>query len=209
MRRAAARVVLAAAVLTVLAGPLLAGAASEAWAGDVEAGRRKAEACAACHGPGGNAIAPGTPSLAAQPAWFTHWALIKFRDGRRPDPVMSPIAGPLSDADLGDLAAYYAAQAPRPRPQPVDPKKAAEGQRLAEAQQCTQCHRPDLSGQGHVPRLAGQDLQYLAKMLRAYRARTAADLDGLMTMAVQALTDAEIDALAHHLAGLAGPPAPR
>jgi cytochrome c553 len=57
-----------------------------------------------------------------------------------------------------------------------------------------------------VPRLAGQDLQYLLKMLGAYRARTAADLDGLMTMAVQPLTDAELDALAHHIAGL--PPAP-
>jgi cytochrome c553 len=191
-------------VAAALVGPVLPGRAA-----DIGAGRRKAEPCAACHGPDGNATLPGTPSLAAQPAWFTHWALIKFRDGRRQDPVMSPLAAPLADADLADLAAYYAAQPARPRAQAVDPARAAEGKPLADAHHCTQCHRPDLSGQDHVPRLAGQDLQYLLKMLRAYRARTAADLDGFMTMAAQPLTDAEIDALAHHIAGLPPPPVRR
>src|SRR5262249_677104 len=48
-----------------------------AWAADLEAGRRKAEACATCHGPDGNSTVPGTPSLAGQPVYFTHWQLIK------------------------------------------------------------------------------------------------------------------------------------
>ena len=48
--------------------------------------------CAACHGPDGNATMPGTPSLAGQPVFFTHWQLIKYRDGRRKDPQMSPLA---------------------------------------------------------------------------------------------------------------------
>ena len=88
------------------------GAAAQA---DVEAGRSKAEPCAACHGRDGNATIPGTPSLAGQPAWFTHWALIKFRDGRRKDAAMSPFAQNLADADIAGLSAYYAAQSPRPR----------------------------------------------------------------------------------------------
>ena len=78
-----------------------------AAAADVEAGRRKAEPCAACHGRDGNATVPGTPSLAGQPVFFTHWQLIKYRDGRRKDPQMSPPAQNLSDEDMADLAAYY------------------------------------------------------------------------------------------------------
>jgi cytochrome c553 len=181
-------------------------AAAPAQAADLDTGRRLAEACARCHGADGNATLPGTPSLAGQPAWFTHWALIKFRDGRRKDPLMSPFAAGLSDADMADLVAYYAAQPPRARPQVVDAAKAAAGQRLAVSNQCTSCHRGDLSGQHQVPRLAGQDLEYLRRMLRAYRAGTAGDLEGLMTIAAQPLSDADIEDLAHYLASLA--PAP-
>jgi len=47
--------------------------------------------------------------------FFTHWQLIKFRDGRRKDPQMSPFAANLSDDDMADLAAHYAAQRPQPR----------------------------------------------------------------------------------------------
>ena len=181
-------------------------AAAPAHAADLDTGRRLAEPCARCHGADGNATLPGTPSLAGQPAWFTHWALIKFRDGRRKDPLMSPFAANLSDADMADLAAYYAAQPPRTRPQVVDAAKAAAGQRLAVSNQCTSCHRGDLSGQHQVPRLAGQDLEYLRRMLRAYRAGTAGDLEGLMTIAAQPLSDADVESLAHYLASLA--PAP-
>lgn len=176
-------------------------AAAASQAADLEAGRRKAEPCARCHGADGNAALVGTPSLAGQPAWFTHWTLFKFRDGRRSDPVMSPFAVSLTDADMADLSAYYAAQAPRPRAQVVDAVKAAAGRELAVGYNCTSCHKPDLTGQNQVPRTAGQDLQYLLKMLRAYRAQTAGDLEGLMTQAAQPLNDADIERLAHFLAG--------
>ena len=169
-------------------------------AADLEAGRRKAEPCAHCHGAGGNATIVGTPSLAGQPAWFTHWTLFKFRDGRRKDPVMSPFAATLSDADMADLSAYYAAQAPRPRAQVVDAVKAAAGGQLAVGYNCTSCHKSDLIGQNQVPRVAGQDLEYLLKILRAYKAQTAGDLEGLMTQAAQPLSDADIERLAHFMA---------
>ncbi|MGH7277181.1 MAG: c-type cytochrome, partial [Candidatus Rokuibacteriota bacterium] len=173
-------------------------------AADVEAGRQKAGPCAACHGADGTAVIPGTPSLAGQPALFTHWQLIKFRDGRRQDPQMSPFATNLSDADMADLAAYYAAQRPTPRPAMTDPAKVAAGQRLADLHHCTSCHRPGLVGHEQVPRLAGQDLTYLLKLLRGFKAQTASDLDGTMTMAAQPLTDADIESLAHFIATLGG-----
>lgn len=191
-------------VLLVLVWP----AVSPVGAQDLEAGRRKAEPCVACHGADGNATLVGTPSLAAQPAWFTHWTLIKFRDGRRKDPVMSPFATNLTDADMADLSAYYAAQPARRREQAVDAAKAAAGRELLSRHQCTSCHRPDLSGQSQVPRVAGQDLQYLLKLLRAYKAQTAGDLEGLMTQAAQALSDADIENLAHAMAMWPAPASP-
>src|SRR5258705_12146544 len=114
-------------------------AAAVAPAADPEAGRRKAQVCAACHGPDGNATIPGTPSLAGQPTFFTHWQLIKFRDGRRKDEQMSPFAANLTDDDMGDLAAFYAAQTPRPRASAVDPARAAAGRELTLRHHCASC----------------------------------------------------------------------
>jgi cytochrome c553 len=135
---------------------------------------------------------------------FTHWQLIKFRDGRRKDPQMSPFAENLSDTDMADLAAYYQAQQPRPRKATTDPGKVVEGRRLAELHHCTSCHRPDLTGQQQVPRLAGQDYDYLMKLLRGFKAKTASDLDGTMTMAAQPLADEDVVNLVHFLASLGG-----
>jgi cytochrome c553 len=172
---------------------------------DLEAGRRKAESCAACHGPDGNATQPGTPSLAGQPAFFTHWQLIKYRDGRRKDPVMAPLAVDLGDADMADLAAYYAAQRPLRRPAVSDPARVAAGRELADRHHCTSCHRPGLVGQEQAARLAGQDFDYLLRLLRGFRARTASDLDGTMTVATQPLTDDEIVSLVHYISTLGEP----
>ena len=175
---------------------------------DVDAGRAKAEACAACHGPGGNAAIPGMPSISGMPAFYTHWQLNMFRDGRRRDPQMTPFAERLSDTDMADLSAYYAAQPATARPAAVDTARAAAGQPLAQSLHCTSCHGPTLMGQQAVPRLAGQDLAYLEKRLRGYKTRTTSDLDGQMTMAAQPLTEADIVALAHFLASSRPQPAP-
>jgi len=177
-------------------------AAAVAPAADPEAGRRKAQVCAACHGPDGNATIPGTPSLAGQPVFFTHWQLIKYRDGRRKDPQMSPLAEKLDDADMADLAAFYAAQPPRARPAATDAARVAAGRQLAEQHHCTSCHRPGLTGQQQAARLAGQDFDYLLRLLRGFKAKTASDLDGTMTVATQPLQDDEIVSLVHFLASL-------
>ena len=179
-----------------------AAASAPAPGADVEPGRKKAEPCAACHGPNGNATIPGTPSLAGMPAFYTHWQLIMYRDGRRRDPQMSPFAINLSDGDMADLAAYYAAQPPRRRPAAIDAARAAAGRPLAEAQHCTSCHGPGLLGQQAVPRLAGQDFDYLLKRLRGYKAKTTSDLDGMMTMVAQPLTDTDVENLTHFMASL-------
>jgi cytochrome c553 len=169
---------------------------------DMEAARRKAEACIACHGPAGNAVTPGTPSLAGMPSFYTHWQLIMYRDGRRRDPQMSPFAANLSDADMADLAAYYAVQPPRSRPATTDPRRVAAGQPLAQTHNCLSCHGPGLMGQQGVPRLAGQDFDYLLKRLRGYKAKTTSDLDGMMTMVAQPLSESDIENLVHFMASV-------
>jgi len=180
--------------------------AAPVWAADVEAGRQKSEPCKACHGADGNATIPGTPSIAGQPVFFTHWQLIKFRDGRRKDPQMTPFAVNLADTDMADLAAYYATQRPLQRAAVTDPAKVDVGRQLAEQHHCVSCHRPGLVGYQQIPRLAGQDLSYLVSILRRFKAQTAGDLDGTMTTAVQPLNEADIDSLAHYMVTL--PPVP-
>ena len=78
---------------------------------------------------------------------------------------------------------------------------------LAVLHHCTSGHRPDLSGQQQVPRLAGQDFDYLLKLLRGFKAKTASDLDGTMTMAAQPLRKEDIESLVPFMAGFrAAPP---
>jgi cytochrome c553 len=93
------------------AGLLLAGAclaALPAVAADEAAGRRKAVACAVCHGPQGLAVAMDAPHLAGQPAMYLGNQLRAYRSGTRHHEVMSVMAKPLSDADIDDLAAWFA-----------------------------------------------------------------------------------------------------
>ena len=78
--------------------------------GDPAAGKVKAKVCEACHVPDGKSIAPTYPNLAGQHASYLAKALADYRAGRRSKPVMMPIAAPLSDQDIEDLAAWFASQ---------------------------------------------------------------------------------------------------
>ena len=82
-------------------------------AGDAEAGKAKAVVCSACHGIDGNSINPLWPKLAGQHAAYLAKQMKAFRSGERKDPVMAPMAMPLSDDDIDNLAAFYASQKPK------------------------------------------------------------------------------------------------
>jgi cytochrome c553 len=162
----------------------------------------RAALCAACHGPQGNSPNPTIPSLAGQPKQFITTQLIMFREGNRKDPQMSPIAASLSNADINDFGTYFSAQVPAPHASMLDPGKIAESQRLTRLYNCVSCHGPELKGQQHIPRLAGQQPAYLATQLRGFKASTRFDMDGTMTSAAQALPDKDIETLAEYLSGL-------
>jgi cytochrome c553 len=178
---------------------LFAGGAAGA---DVEAGRKKAEVCAACHGPSGNSSNPVIPSLAGQPAQFVSIQLYQFREGNRKDAQMSPMAANLSNADMNDLAAFFAAQMPAPPSHRTTPENAAAAPKLTQQFNCVQCHGPKLLGQQHIPRIAGQQYDYLRAQLRAFKAKTRADFDGNMSAATEPLSDKDIEVLADYVSGL-------
>jgi cytochrome c553 len=91
----------------MLMAALLAAATGLAQA-DVTLGKTKARACAVCHGALGVAVAPDTPNLAGQPERYLSEQLKAYRSGKRSHEVMSVMAKPLTDDDIGDLAAWFA-----------------------------------------------------------------------------------------------------
>jgi cytochrome c553 len=194
MRRSAA--VMFAAMLLFLPG------AKSAFAADIETIKKKTEVCVACHGVSGNATNPVVPSLAGQPKQFITTQLVMFREGNRKDPQMSPLAVNLSNADINDFGTYFAAQMPAPPLHKTEPDKVAAGRRLIEQNHCASCHGPELKGQQHIPRLAGQQREYLRTQLRGFKASTRFDMDGNMTSAARSLSDADIELLADYLAGM-------
>jgi cytochrome c553 len=95
---------LAAAALFALAGNAIA-------KGDAAAGSIKAKPCTACHGTDGNASADQQyPRLAGQYDDYIARALHEYQNGDRKNPIMAGMAKPLSDQDIDDIAAYFAAQ---------------------------------------------------------------------------------------------------
>jgi len=100
-------------IACLLAGALMSGAAVAQPIGDVEAGREKSQACIACHGEKGAAQNnPAWPMLAGQhPDYLLH-ALKAYKSGDRQNAIMNGQAAGLSEQDMRDLAAYFAAQTP-------------------------------------------------------------------------------------------------
>ena len=102
---------------------------------DAAAGKTKAQTCFACHGENGIAISPDIPNLAAQPALSITYQLIQFRGQQRKGGAMEALAAALSDQDMRDIAAYYAAL-PAPPAKSGDAEKIAKGQQISNTQYC-------------------------------------------------------------------------
>ncbi|MCW5700002.1 MAG: cytochrome c [Rhodospirillales bacterium] len=97
------------ALSTVAATGCFVIAANPSHAGDAAAGRKKASACAVCHGQDGLGVRPDVPHIAGQSEIYMRAQLEKFRSGERTHQEMNIIAGDLTDEDMDDLVAYYSA----------------------------------------------------------------------------------------------------
>ncbi len=160
---------------------LVAAASGSVFAkGDPVAGRAKAAVCAACHGPGGMSPTDAAPNLTAQGHAYVVLQLKAFRDGSRKSALMEPMAKPLSDQDIDNLAAYYSTSKPgvAVASSPAAPGVAvgiapAKGDAAAgrnKAAGCANCHGPTgMSPTDAFPNLAGQVPAYIVQQLQAFR----------------------------------------
>jgi cytochrome c553 len=127
----------------------------------------KAVGCAACHGEGGVTKTPGTPNLIGQDPQYLVPAMKAYRTGQRHHELMRAVLSGVGDAELQNIAAYYARQVAARAPTPLvgDPS-AGKGATAV----CAGCHgEQGISVVPAWPSLAGQDAQYLAQAMRAYK----------------------------------------
>lgn len=183
-------------ILTMLL--LCSGAQSQ----DVAAGKKKAEACAACHGADGNSPAGAFPSLAGQNARYIYLQLRDYKEGRRKNPMMSAVASGLEKQDMHDLAAYFASQKQNRVTFTADPARVKAGAAKAEESLCAMCHLGGMKGQNEIPRLAGQHPEYIVTQLKNFKARERTNDAGNMTSLAQTLSEDDIENLAHWIHSL-------
>lgn len=133
----------------------------------MQAGKAAAAACAGCHGEGGVNKVPGTPNLAGMDPKVQVAAMHAYKSGLRKNDVMKSMLSAVAEADMNNIALYYALQKPGRLQSPV-PGDQAAGKAAAAA--CAGCHGDKgVSTNPAIPNLAGQDPQYLAAAVAAYK----------------------------------------
>lgn len=173
-----------------------------AFAQDAAKGKEKSTVCAACHGPDGNSTVPQYPILAGQTSRYIYLQLKDYKEGRRKDPLMSPMAANLSRQDMFDLAAYYSEQKPNGQGSKGDASKVAAGKVVSANALCPMCHLGGFSGQNEVPRVAGQHYEYALKQLLDFKNKRRTNDAGNMTAVVRTISDEDLEAVAAYAASL-------
>ena len=186
----------------LLVALLLAAAGQTAIAQGDASIRAKAEVCFACHGTNGNSQNPDTPILAGQSWRYIYIQLKDFSEGRRSDPVMSPMVAGLSRDDMIALGNFFAAQKQLPIKVKVDPAKVDAGRKISDAALCPMCHLGGFVGQNEIPRVAGQYPEYTRKQMLDFRAKRRSNDAGNMTSVFSNMTDDDIENLAQYIANL-------
>lgn len=177
--------------------PKLSGVVAKV-AGDAAAGGKKhAASCASCHGAAGISPNDTWPSLAGQNAAYLVRILGAYKSGDQTDVMMSPMAKTLGDADIQDLAAYYAGLSCKAAQGEARVGDAATGKALA--RNCAACHGETGIGSNPAwPKLAGQKAGYLVNALKAFRAGLRKD--PMMAGVTRGLSDTDIANLAAYYA---------
>jgi len=203
-------------MLRVLALSALVAVGGMAQAQDLARAQQVAgQLCAACHAQDGNSTAAANPKIAGQISEYLHKQLVDFKaqGGAKPvreSPIMNGMVASLSQADMKNLAAYYAGQKLKPAVA-SDKELAALGQKIwrggnaaSGVPACAGCHGPDGAGMpAQYPRLSGQFAEYIAVQLKAFRdGARANDPNGMMRAVAARMSEREIRAVAEYAAGL-------
>ncbi len=162
----------------------------------IQTGKAAAASCAGCHGDTGISKTAGMPSLVGLDPKYLVAAMNEYRNGKRKHDAMKAALSAATDADVADLALFYALQRPARAPTLAAGDQAA-GKAASTA--CTTCHGN--SGVGTdpaIPNLAGQDAQYVAAALHAYKDGSRGD--ATMKALASSLDDAAVRNLAAYYA---------
>lgn len=171
--------------------------------------------CVACHNADGNSTIAVNPTLAGQSYDYLLKQMMDFKaaDGKpaqRANPVMGGMIAPYSVDQMRDLAAYYAAQTPKPGAAKNE-ATVLLGQTLyrrGDASKglpaCAACHGPTGAGiPAQYPRVSGQHAEYAEAQLKAFRdGARENDPNRIMRAIALKMTDAEIKAVTDYMAGL-------
>ncbi|MBK6863030.1 MAG: cytochrome c4 [Ideonella sp.] len=202
----------------LLATALVTAAALPAWAAEPAKAAAKpdlargqeisTQVCAACHTADGSRGTPANPILQGQIPEYLVKQLQEFKSGKRENAIMQGMSATLSDADMKNVAAFYASKEAKPgfaknKDTVVLGEKIYRGgiaDRMIPA--CAGCHTPDGGGiPAQYPRLSGQHAEYSQAQLVAFR-------DGVrknslqMTGVAAKMNDREIKAVSDYIAGL-------
>lgn len=164
--------------------------------------------CVACHAADGNSAVPAYPKLSQQHPEYLVKQLREYKSGVRKNAIMQGFAAQLSDADMVNISFWLAEKKIKPG-FAKDKDLVVLGERIyrggvsdRQIAACAGCHSPNGAGNpSQYPRLGGQNAEYTAAQLTAFR-------DGVrtsslpMTQVAAKLNDREIRALADYIAGL-------
>ena len=165
----------------------------------IEAGRERATFCNTCHGPDGSAQRPNYPSLASQNAVYLLDQIEQFADGSRDKLVMNVLAETFTSDEKVTLALYYSHM--DLEPVEFDESLARQGAPVYQVR-CAQCHGADGLGEAGYARIAGQQPEYTAEVLREYRSGDSPRRLSVMYGVSSGLSESDIEAVAHYAASL-------
>lgn len=192
--------------------------------GNIAKGKAKSVTCVACHGVTGNSIVGGFPKIAGQHQGYIFKQLKDFKSQKRKDGTMFGMVVGLSEEDMQNLAAFYAAQTISKNVAKKDEKMLKLGEKIyrggkigSKTTACVACH--GVKGQGiptaNFPKLSFQHVAYTNKQLKDFRqenfdtqlnkmsANTRKnDPIAMMREVTKHLTNKEIEALSQYVAGL-------
>ncbi len=136
------------------------------------AGKAAASGCGGCHGEAGISSTPGMPSLVGLDPKYLVAAMSAYKKGERKHDMMKTLVSALSDAEMNNIAMFYALQKPAKAKTPA-PGNPSAGKAAASA--CAGCHGEGGVSGGSAPSLAGQDAQYFVAAMRAYKDGSRSD----------------------------------
>lgn len=185
--------------------------------GDANAGATKIDMCLGCHGiVGYRSSFPEVyrvPELSGQNEKYISNALHAYKKGDRKHPTMRGVAGPLTDQDIADIAAYYHQHGKDSGAQPLPDKPVTEPSAqvasLLQKGACISCHGSNFSKpiDPSYPKLAGQHPDYLYAALRAYKTennRLIGRSQAIMSGVAKQFSNSELKALTDYIGSLPG-----